>query len=149
MPTYLKSVSNILHSPSTGLQAILEKASVLQQINQNLCLFLSEPLNQHIVLANVRDDTAVIMADSSVWLTKARYQGASILRFLTHDVGLTKLKKVQFKVQPHTGNTALQAPNPDVSVKAAQWLNQAADDIQDPGLKAAIKQLSNNFQPKV
>ena len=144
----MKSVTKILHSPSAGLQAILEKASVLQEINLQLQAFLPTPLNRHITLANVRGDTIVILADSSVWLTKARYQGTEILRFFTQDVGLTKLNKIQFKVQPHT-DAAIKPETLGESGSAAGCLHRASDQLRDPSLKAAVEQLSNNFQPKV
>lgn len=147
MPTNLKSVHRILHGPSTGLQAILEKASVLQYINQKLMIFLGAPMSHHMVLANIREDTAVILADSSVWLSKARYQASSILQFLTVEVGLSKLKKIQFKVQPRSESMQTHSKSLSMSVDTAKIL--ASNDIKDPDLKSAIQHLSNNFQPKV
>lgn len=147
MPTNLKSAHKILHSPSAGLQAILEKAAILEQINHELSQHLGDPLNQHIVLANVREDKAILLADTSVWLTKARYKASNILKFLSQDLGLQKLKKIQFKIRHLSPDPQAPTIAPCLSAQAAQIL--ASADIDDPKLKGAIQQISNNFHPKV
>jgi len=138
----VKSVNRILAAQNDSLQSLLERAAVLDGVNQRLLRLLPSPLNQHICLANIREDTAVIMADSSAWLTRARYQGAEILQLLRQEPGLAQLKKLHFKIQPLAQYPERPVSRPQLSENAAELLISTAKVIADPKLKSALHNLS-------
>jgi hypothetical protein len=138
----LKSVSRILAAKSDKLQSLLDRAAILDGINQRLLRLLPPPLNQHVCLANIREDSAVIMADSSAWLTRARYQGPEILKLLRQEPGLERIKKLHFKIRPLTQHAEYPTSRPQLSENAAELLISTAKVIDDPELKAALHKLS-------
>jgi hypothetical protein len=142
----VKSVAGILAAQSANLQSLLERAAVLDGVNQRLLRRLSAPLNEHIRLANVREDSVIIMADSSVWLTRARYLGPEILKFIRQEPGLDRIKKILFKIQPQIQPPLPAASRPQLSENAAELLISTAKGIDDPKLKAALHNLSRRHR---
>ena len=144
----MKSVSRILAIQNPNLQSLLERAAVIDGINQRLLRILPLPLNEHVCLANIRDDSAVIMADSGAWLTRARYLGPEILKFLRQEPGLVRLKKILFKIQPVAHYLEPTTSRPKLSENAAELLISTAKAIDDPKLKAALHNLSRRHQQR-
>ncbi|MGD8593700.1 MAG: DciA family protein [Gammaproteobacteria bacterium] len=142
----LKSVSRILAAKNDKLQSLLDRAATLDGINQRLLRFLPSPLNQHVCLANLREDTAVFMADSSAWLTRARYQGPEILKLLRQEPGLERINKLHFKIQPLTEHAERPTSRPQLSENTAELLISTAKIIDDPELKAALHKLSRRHK---
>ena len=142
----MKSVTRILAAQSTSLQALLERAAVLDGVNQRLLRSLPAPLNEHVCLANIREDAAIIMSDSSAWLTRARYQGPEILKLLRQEPGLDRLRKLHFKIQPMAQPPQPHLSKPQLSENAAELLISTAKVIDDPQLKAALHNLSRRHQ---
>lgn len=140
-----KRIGSLLISPATGLHTILEKAAILQQLTQTLRSSLSEPLNQHICVANIRNNTLVIGADSPAWVTRIRFHSADILKQMRQETGLTQLSKVHFKVirSSTQGSDFVSSPN-SLPESAASLLQSTAQRISDKELKAAIERLSRN-----
>jgi len=141
----MKSVAGILAAQSASLQSLLERAAVLDGVNHRLLPRLPAPLNAHICLANVRDDTAIIMADSSAWLTRARYIGPEILNIIRQEPGLDRIKKIHFKIQPEIQHSPPPASRPQLSENAAELIMSTAKVIDDPNLKAALHNLSRRY----
>ncbi len=141
----MKSVAGILATQSANLQSLLERAAILDGVNRRLLAFLPAPLNVHVCLANVRDDTAVVMADSGAWLTRARYLGPEILQFLRQEPGLNRIHKIHFKIQPSNQQPSAPASRPQLSENAAELLMSTAKVVDDPELKAALHKLSRRY----
>ena len=142
----MKSVTRILSAQCDSLQSLLERAAAIDGINQRLLRYLPAPLNQHVCFANIRDDAAIILADSGTWLTRLRYLAPEILTFLRQEPGLVKLKKVIFKIRPLERHPEPVNPRPQLSENAAELLISTAKVIDDPNLKAALHNLSRRHQ---
>lgn len=103
-------------------------------------------LAEHINLANLRDDTAIITADTPAWLSNTRYLAATFLRLLQQQPGLEKLRRIQFKVQPT--NTSDQATPESrrarLSPASAEVLKSTAVGIQDTELAQSLHRLSTH-----
>ena len=93
-----KRISNLLVSPESGLQTLLEKAAILQQLTSSLRQQLDPQLGKHLNVANIRGNVLVITGDSSAWITRARFHAPTILSFVRQETGLTQLNKIHFKV---------------------------------------------------
>lgn len=142
----MRSLAGILAMQNTNLQSLLERAAVLDGMNRRLLQHLPAPLNTHVCLANIRDDTAIIMASSSVWLTRARYLGPDILNFIRQEPGLNRINKVLFKIQPSHQQPPVPPIRPQLSENASELLISTAKVIDDPALKAALHKLSRRHQ---
>ena len=140
-----KKVGNLLASSASGLQHVLEKAAILDQLTRDLRDSLAAPLNQHVSVANIRQNTLVIAADSSAWVTRARYQAPGILKLIRQKTGLKQLTKIHFKViDTQHVEAEVQSRHPSMTEGTSLLLESTAQGIADPVLKAAIRRLSRN-----
>ncbi len=140
-----KPVAKILSRRDSALHPLLERAQYLQQLTQALRDSLDEHLAAHVTVANLREQTIVVVTDTPAWLTQLRYQAPTILRLLKTLPGLQKLQKVQFKIQP----VSFSSPTPpsrraNLSVTSAHLLESAASGTEDPELAEALYRLSQH-----
>lgn len=140
-----KPVANILSGPDGALHSLLERSQYLSQLTQALRENLDEQLAEHITVANLREQTAIITTDTPAWLTQLRYQAPTILRLLQGFPGLKNLQKVQFKIQP-ASNPPPTGPSRRASLSAAsaQFLQSAALSTEDDELAEALYRLSRH-----
>jgi len=147
MPQY-KSVSRLLTSSNGDLQSLLEQAHYLQALTRVLREAIDPALADHITIANIRDNTAIVATDTPAWLSKIRYMAPTILTILQHQSGLSGLRKIQFKVQ-----LPIESPAPEqidheqnrhttLSSASSKLLESAASGIDDPELASALRRLS-------
>ena len=139
-----KPVSRLLTTSSGDLQSLLEQAHYLQALTRVLREVIDPVLADHITVANIRENTAVVAADTPAWLSKIRYMAPTILAILKQQSGLADLRKIQFKVQPPT-----EPAIPDQEIRRASLssasskvLESAASGVHDPGLASALRRLS-------
>ncbi|MBL1278053.1 MAG: DUF721 domain-containing protein [Ectothiorhodospiraceae bacterium] len=140
-------VSKFLSAKNSDLSVILERAQHLQQLTKTLQIAMRAGPNpeiaDHISLANLREDTAVVTTDSPAWLTPLRYLAPTILKQLKSQPGMQSLRKVQFKIQPHSqAAIPTQARRATLSADSAHILESAADYIEDGELSDALRRLS-------
>jgi len=142
-----KPVAQFLSAKNSGLNTLVERAQHLQQLTailQDVLRTSQNPeLAEHVTLANLRDDTAVLTTDSPAWLTQLRYQAPAILKFLRQQAGLQVLGKIQFKVQPPSLEPIPGPPRrAKLSTDSANLLKSAANHTQDTELADALRRLS-------
>ena len=139
-----KPVSRLLTTSSGDLQSLLEQAHYLQALTRVLREAIDPVLADHITVANIRENTAIVAADTPAWLSKIRYMAPTILAILKQQPGLADLRKIQFKVQP-----TIEPAIPDQEIRRASLssasskvLESAASGIHDPELASALRRLS-------
>jgi hypothetical protein len=140
-------VAKFLSDRNGELSSLVERAQHLQQLSLLLQDFFrnghNPELAEHVNLANLRENTAVLATGSPAWLNQLRYHAPAILRFLQHDVGLQELRKVQFKIQPETLNPLPRQPRrAKLSAANAELLNSTANYTGDDKLAEALRRLS-------
>jgi hypothetical protein len=142
-----KPVASILSGRDSALNSLLERTQYLRQLTQALRDSLDAQLAEHVTVANLREQTAVITTDTPAWLTQLRYQAPTILRLLKTFPGLENLQKVQFKIQP-TSNTPPTGPSrrATLSTASAQFLQSAALSTEDDALAEALYRLSQHVR---
>ena len=140
-----KPVAKILSTRDSGLHSLLERAQYLQYLTQALRDSLDSKLAEHVSIANLREQTAVLTTDTPAWLTQLRYQAPTILQILKQLPDLQNLRKVQFKIQPPSHTPLAQpARRLNLSNSSAHLLESAASGIQDPELAEALYRLSKH-----
>jgi len=140
-----KKVGTLLASAAPGLQQVLEKAAILDQLTRDLRASLPAPLNQHVSVANIRENTLIIGANSSAWITRVRYLAPSILKLIRQKTGLKELNKVHFKViTAQSPEPESHSRQPNMSKGTSLLLESTAKGVVDQTLKAALRRLSRN-----
>ena len=144
-----KPVSKLLTTSHGDLQSLLEQAHYLQALTRVLREAIDPVLADHITIANIRENTAIVAADTPAWLSKIRYMAPTILAILKQQSGLTELRKIQFKVQPAVESSTQKQTDDEQNTRRAilssassKVLESAASGIQDPDLADALRRLS-------
>lgn len=101
-------IGQVLKNSSGGFAQVLERAKELRKLTFTLRNLVDAPLNEHIHVANIRDNILVIGTDSAVWHTRIKYLAPSILEQMKQVQGLENLKSVEFRIQPSQTNAHIE-----------------------------------------
>ena len=141
----LKNIVKLLMGNADSLQAVFTNCQRLETLNRTVQRCLPAPLNQHCQVANLRDNTLILHADSSAWALKLRYSSRTLLQQLCQH-GIKGVNIVEVKVKPH--NAAITRPEKTkpahMSKKTAHLLDNIALDITDNHLKMALQRLARH-----
>ena len=147
-PVTPKSASRFLAMKSgSSLQPLISYASFIRQQDEKLRNGLSEPISNHIALANIRNGVATIIVDSTTWLSKVRYLAPTIQGMLIQH-GL-QIHKVEFKADPDQRQPRTLAHQPAyMSEATGELLNSFSQSIENTELQAALQRLAKNANKK-
>lgn len=124
--------------------ALLQKASQLKALNQELLLILPMEFDGHIQVAGVHRSLLTLEADSPVWAAKIRYLTYEITKQLSSKTGL-KIKSIKVTVQPSTESKKDSIrKKPYISKYSAHQLESLANSITYPRLQQALKRLAKH-----
>jgi hypothetical protein len=138
-------VINLLNDKHSSLAALLEKASSIQATDRKIKKLLDPTLKDKFELANINADVAVILVNSSAWATRLRYNIPIILDILNKDLNYTSIKTVRIKIKKAIPENPVLNKKPNsISANSAQFLNDVANNFNDPELRACILKLSKN-----
>lgn len=138
------------HHPGDTLGPLLQHAARLARLNRGLQQHLPAPLGEHCKLADTRDETALVYTDSSAWAVKIRYEEAYILEILRSLGEAAPLTRIRVKIIPPPVPPPPPRPRAPLRLSAtgAAIIHQAAQDINDPALQAALRRLAARSQPR-
>jgi hypothetical protein len=109
-----------------------------------------ETLSQHVVPMRYSDGCLRLQADSSVWMSKVRYQQSALIARLRAHPLLSELRSLKLRVAPvqqarpaAPRMASARRPSPDM----VAMLRQVAEDIADPGLREALRRLGRDLRP--
>ena len=94
------SIGQLLNNSTTGFAQVLNRAKELRKLTFQLKSLVDEPLNEHIHVANIRNNILIIGTDSAVWHTRIKYLAPAILDQMKLIKGLETLQRIEFRVQP-------------------------------------------------
>jgi hypothetical protein len=141
-----QSFTNLLHE-APDLQKFVAKVEHLEKINQIIASKLDPNLAENCQVANLRDGILILSTTSPAWNHKLRFSTLDLLSALRSDPRLSGLKGIEIKVDylPQTENT--RAPNskarPAISATSAKYIHQAAENISNERLAAALRKLAD------
>ena len=139
------SVGAILRTSSGSLAGILAHAERLQKLDTLLAKHMPPDIKQHCHAGNLRGATLVIHAGSPAWAAKLRFLAPQLLRALQHEKNLTRLQRIEIRIQPEvplTDNEPSKAP--DISNASRQHLQAMASTVSDPRLREALRRLAKH-----
>ena len=94
------SIGEVLNNSGGGLAQVLQRAKQLRKLSFQLKKMVDAPLNEHIHVANIRDNILIIGTDSAVWHTRIKYLAPTILEQVKQIKGLEHMQKIEFRIQP-------------------------------------------------
>jgi hypothetical protein len=111
----------------------------------------------HVKVANIRDQNLMLIADSPVWATRLRQLSPQILQFIRDNAPRDEkvIHHVQISTRYHPTNGSGQQtlnknnrpsdqPRLHISDKTATILSQSADSIEHPQLKSALLRIARH-----
>ncbi|MEW5757035.1 MAG: DUF721 domain-containing protein [Pseudomonadota bacterium] len=134
-----KKILNFNQDPR--LQSLVQRANTLALLNQALRARLDKPIADRLTLANIRQNTAVILVESSAWLTRLRYLAPIIVEEI-QKLGLKDVTSIDMKVAPQDHTPALPVPaahrpSPDTLKR----LKQMTESLPDERVRDAIQRI--------
>jgi hypothetical protein len=136
-------VLKLLNEDRGDLHRLIAHAERLQRASQVLRTHLDEPLAGHCQVANIKDGSIVMHADSSAWAAKLRFHVASMLEQLNQAHGFGVLRAIRIKVSPLSeGLPTVPAEQLTLSERAATVLKSAAHATEDSELRVVLLRLA-------
>jgi len=126
------------------LRQLFRQAATYQNLEIHIKPLLEEPLRHHIHLATLRGDTLTLIADSSAWAAKLRYQVPELRGRIAEISDFPKIQNIRVKVakidSPYPADP--QQSKPYLSNKVIEGLQQQANYLRDPALREALLRLT-------
>lgn len=134
-------MQSVLASGEGGLARIVARAHWLDALDAHLRRSLPPALAGHCRIANVRDDTLIVLADSPTWRTALQLQRDALLN-AARAAGLS-LRELTVKVSAAAPPPARARPPAPLSAAGRAALRSAAEATTDPALRAQLLALAS------
>lgn len=140
----LRPLDQLLTNPE-GLGDVLARAQQLARLEPRIKAALPPALAPHCALANVRGDTLVLSVRATVFAARIRLLTPQILE-AARALGLA-LSQVKIRVGYVPSPPPPPAPPRPLSETARHHLQELADKVDDPELRASIARLLEAAAP--
>ena len=138
-------ISTLLQDKHSFFAGLCKKANSFQEIDHKLKKLLDPSLQDNFELATIKADIVILLVSSSAWATRLRYNIPAILDALNNQLNFTSIKTVRIKIKkPILDNPTSNKKQIYLSDNSAQFLNEVANNFNDPQLRACILKLSKN-----
>ncbi len=140
-----KDTSLVHYLPDDILMKLKVKMEQSQRLQQAWRDQIGDELATHAQAISYEDGILKVRAESAAWASRLRQQGMQIVRQLRQRPAFRTIKKIQLRVAPDD-NPAVKASNRSnrayLSEQSRELIGTVAEEINDPGLKAAMLNLS-------
>ncbi len=135
-------INNLLGN--SAVARLLSRARTLATLDAELHRLIPPPLNDHCHVLSLRDGTLVLAADSPVWAARLRFQSSQLVKQLS-TTRTVNLRTLRVCVRPPESRRTFRSARrrPPVSRQHSRILEQAASEVTDPGLRAALLKLAS------
>lgn len=138
-----------MQADKTDLRGIFEKAKRLEEINRRLGKYMDNNTAALCHVANIVADRLVLIAANGSIATQIRFQANDLLRKFRQDDLLKNIQHVDCKVHPGV-SMPVQRPQKHkgskmqpLSQESARIMQEIAETIQDPKLKASMLRIAS------
>ncbi|MGH8584283.1 MAG: DciA family protein [Gammaproteobacteria bacterium] len=141
-----KSLAKVLNDSDSGvLGELLAHTRRLREIDQRLAACLPADLAPHCRVADYRDRSLTLGADSPLWASRLRF-GVPVIQAA---LGLDSRCSVRVRVLiPVTDPQQRRRPRPSISSASRAWLRHTAELTEDAALRAAwLKLAGRGYRP--
>ena len=122
------------------LGALSKRAGSLQAAKAALWPYLPPSSRQHCDLANIRDSTLYIVADSPVWAARLRHTSRQILH-AARDRCKIPVTGIKVRISPRSTPKRPRRQPKQLSDRARDHLKAAAETTSDPDLAKILKRI--------
>lgn len=129
------------------LQALLNEAKRLSQLQALLERHLEPAASEHCKVAAWRDGQLLLIVSNGQWATRLRYREKRLLTQLAALAEFNGLQRIIFKVRPPDNPPQNADRKVSLSPSAARSIQDSAESISDPQLRAALERLARHFKP--
>lgn len=123
------------------LNALMERASALSSLEASLWPYLPPSIRAHCKLANFRDSTLYLTADSPLWAARVRHTSPQILHAARQRCKIPA-RALRVRVQWAPPRPPPRATRKPLSPAARDHLRQAATTQNDPEIAAIMRRLA-------
>ncbi len=144
-----RTIESLLAKETSPLQNLVKKAQRIQQLGQKLEARLDPSLQGNFTLANIHEGVATILADSSAWATRLRYQIPVILDVLTNQLGQNRVTTVRIKIAQQQQDARTEEKQKiSLSSETASYLTRTADAFGDSPIRDSLLKIASNQKAK-
>lgn len=139
----MKQAAQIV-SRSSRLSQLTQRAQQLSQLQELVLSELAPALREQVLLGDYQQGALTLLVRDAVWLTRLRYQQASLLKNLSKHPQLAGLRSIRFKISlPVTAPQPAPKPPLEIGAGAREHIAQLADSLNesDSELSAALRRL--------
>ena len=138
-------ISAILKNQETSISKLYKQGLAIRELDQKLKTYLDSSLRQHFELANINNDIAVLLVNSSAWATRLRYNIPAILSAFNSHLDLNSIKTIRIKINKPVLNKPEPKKNSNyLSDETAKFLNESAKNFNHPELRQCLEKLSKH-----
>lgn len=138
------AIQSLLNREKGELAGLFRHVSELRMFQDKLKTKLPSPLCEHFILANISEDTLTLHTDSPAWAARLRFITPDILKYAQQLRRLHSPQTIRIKVVPPASQSTSVKRMINLSHKNAQLIQDTADSINDPVLRAALTRLAQN-----
>ncbi len=145
MKKYLSPINDYLGKGS-AIQKLLAESQEQQVLLRQVQSQLPTPLNKHCIATVIKGCRLLIYTDASIWASRLRFSSRNLLRQLVESgINLEKII-VRVMLGESPPKRAKNHPVRQLSAENADTILQAANDISDPALQAALRRLGKHHR---
>lgn len=124
------------------LAPLMRTARLIEGLQHYLRQQLPAELGKHLFVGGFHQGRLTLITDRAVWLTRLRYEQPRLLELTRQYPGLETVTGFDLKVRPvRPAKAPLRQPR-HLPTKAANELSSCANDVDDPGLRDALRRLA-------
>ena len=131
-------------SETKPLKALLDKSQQISHLQRLVETQLQPAAREHCHVASWQNGCLLLIVTDGHWATRLRYQQRRLEAQLLRLEEFSTLTKILFKVQPRFDKQRQSKDPIYLSDQSAQSLQETADSITDPKLKASLERLAKH-----
>ena len=132
-------------SQNSLLRQLFREAGNQQGVSERVSQAIDPSLRDHVRFALLRDETLILIADTSAWAARLRFDVANIKRRFATLPDFPRVTNIRVKVAAAVPVTALpQRRAQAISESVARDVEVQAETIEDPELREAMLRLARH-----
>jgi len=133
---------------NTVLNQLLAHGSRLAQAELLLAEVMPAELNGRWGVTNLRQGELVLYTASPAWAARLRFLAPGLLQRLGEQADSLGIDRIRVRVcLPPSRDRPTSRPRPRLSARSARLLEQVAEDMEDEGLRAALRRIARHGDP--
>ena len=131
---------------NTQLTDILQRATLLNKLNDKLLNYLPEQLRDHFTVGSFTNGYLVLVTPDPVWASQLRYHLPELRDYLRKEAGIYQLASIKINVST-LANMQTPTPQPKfppISTQARKTILTGSEQCSYEPLKDALKNLAKN-----